>query len=99
MGKPASSGTQPCTGHGCFPPSTVTGTSPDVTINGQPAMLAGDPMAPHTCVRKPYPTHGSTIVGGSGTVLINGKPSVRIGDPVGCGSAVAGGSSDVFIGG
>lgn len=98
MGKPAAMGTQPAAGHGCFPPTTVSGTSADVLINGQPAMMVGDPMAPHTCVKKPYPTHASVITGGSGSIIINGKPAARIGDPIGCGSAVAGGSDSVFMG-
>lgn len=98
MGKPASRGSESATGHGCFPPTTVTGTSSDVMINGMPAMTQGDPMTPHTCVTKPYPTHGSTVSGGSSSVFINGKPAARTGDPIGCGSAVGSGSGNVFIG-
>lgn len=99
MGKPAARGTEQASGHGCFPPTTVSGTSGNVKINGMPAMTTGDPMAPHTCVNKPYPTHGSSVAEGSGTVFINGKPAARIGDAIGCGSHVGSGSSNVFIGG
>ena len=36
---------------------------------------------------------------GSQTVFINGKQAGRIGDPVSCGSVVAEGSPNVYIGG
>lgn len=100
MGKPASSGTVPTTGHGCFPPTTITGTAGSVTINGKPALVMGDSMTPHCKVcGKSRPCHGSTLVGGSGSVTIEGKPAGRIGDSIGCGCAVAGGSTNVFVGG
>ncbi|MBR1602594.1 MAG: PAAR domain-containing protein [Synergistaceae bacterium] len=39
------------------------------------------------------------MAAGSGSVYINGKQAGRIGDPVACGSTVATGSGNVFIGG
>jgi uncharacterized Zn-binding protein involved in type VI secretion len=94
-----SSGTVPTTGHGCFPPTSVSGTASTVLVNGKPAVVVGDGPNVHTCVRKPYPTHGSSVSAGSGTVIIEGKPAGRISDPIGCGSVIAGGSSNVFSGG
>ncbi|CAH0447970.1 PAAR motif of membran proteins [Vibrio phage vB_VpaM_sm033] len=100
MGKPAAMGTQPTTGHGCYPPTTVTGTASTVKINGQSAMTQGDPMAAHCKVcGKSRPCHASSVSAGSGSVTIEGKPAARIGDSIGCGCAVAGASSNVFIGG
>jgi uncharacterized Zn-binding protein involved in type VI secretion len=43
--------------------------------------------------------HDSTLAEGSATVFVNGKPLGRIGDSLGCGSAIAAGSTNVFAGG
>lgn len=86
-----------CSGHGCFPPRTGTGASPNVTINGRPAHRAGDGWNLHCCPKKGC--HPGVISGGSGSVFINGLPAARIGDSVGCGSVIAMGSNNVFIGG
>jgi uncharacterized Zn-binding protein involved in type VI secretion len=86
-----------CSGHGCFPPRTGTNASENVRINGKPAHRAGDGWQSHCCPKKGC--HPSNVAAGSGTVRINGKPAARIGDPVACGSNLAQGSSNVFIGG
>ena len=86
-----------CTGHGLWPPRASVGGSPDVNINDRSAHRQGDPWASHC---NPVPIcHGSALAGGSSSVYINGKPAGRIGDGVACGSAVASGSGNVFIGG
>ena len=85
-----------CTGHGCFPPRINDQGSSNVNINGTPAHRQGDHWVTHCCGDS---CHDSSGAAGSGTVFINGMPAVRIGDPIGCGSAVAQGSSNVFIGG
>ena len=87
-----------CTGHGSFPPRPSSGASPDVFVNGIAVHREGDSWAPHGSP-SPSPPHGSTLAAGSSTVFINGKQCGRIGDPVACGSAVAQGSDNVFIGG
>ncbi|CAH9015481.1 PAAR motif protein [Vibrio phage 150E35-1] len=87
------------TGHGDFPPTTISAGSGDVFISGPAAARIGDAIIPHTRTAKPFDTHGGTISGGSSTVFINGKAAARIGDPISCGDTIAGGSGDVFIGG
>ncbi|AXH70746.1 PAAR repeat-containing protein [Vibrio phage BONAISHI] len=98
MGQPASRGPEGTTGHGCWPPTIINGNASTVFINSMPAMKVGAPTIPHTCVVPKHPTHGSALVGGSGTVFVEKIPLGRIGDPIGCGEAIASGSSNVFAG-
>lgn len=86
-----------CSGHGCFPPRTGVSASPNVFINGRPAHRGGDPWNMHCCPN--MGCHPGMVAGGSATVFINGLPAARMGDSVGCGSVIAMGSSNVFIGG
>ena len=87
------------TGHGChFPPTPSVAASPDVFVNGIPAVRQGDAYAPHACPTCPAPVHGRSLAGGSGTVYINGKPSGRVGDAIDCGGSANAGSSDVYFG-
>jgi uncharacterized Zn-binding protein involved in type VI secretion len=85
-----------CTGHGCWPPRPNVEASPNVFVNGIAAHREGDAWDIHCCDAS---CHSSVLATGSSTVFINGKPAARIGDPVACGSLVAQGSSDTFIGG
>lgn len=85
-----------CTGHGCFPPRPSTSGSGNVFINGIPALRVGDSFATHCCGPS---CHGGVSAAGSSSVFINGKAATRIGDAVSCGSALAQGSGNVFIGG
>jgi len=87
-----------CTGHGCWPPRSSNGSSPDVYANGILVHRVGDGWAAHTCPVIPE-THASVLAQGSSTVFANGKQLGRIGDSVACGSTVATGSADVFAGG
>ena len=81
-----------CTGHGsCARRAHVTG-SPDVFVNGIPSHRVSDAWARHC-------THESVLAAGSKTVFVNGRPKGRVGDPVACGSLVATGSNNVFVGG
>lgn len=84
-----------CTGHGCFPPRNNTSASNDVIINDRGAHRQSDTWAPHTCGDN---THDSYLQSGCKSVIINDLEAGRIGDPVACGSAVASGSPNVFIG-
>ena len=85
-------------GHGChFPPSAAVEGSPDVLVNGIPAVRVGDAYAAHGCPSCPAPSHGRALAQGSPTVLINGRPAGRIGDAIDCGGAAAAGSGDVFL--
>lgn len=85
-----------CTGHDGFPPRANVEASDNVFINGIGAHRQGDAWAVHCDLL--LNCHASVLSGGSGTVFINGKPAGRIGDAVECGSVVAEGSSNVFIG-
>lgn len=96
MGKPASFDTHVCTGHGPFPPRKNITKSGDVIVNGKGALRQTDVFEPH-CVGPSC--HTGAVSGGSGSVNINGKPAARIGDAIDCGSFIAQGSGNVFIGG
>jgi len=86
-------------GHSChFPPTPSTEASPDVNIDGIPAVRQGDAYSPHACPSCPAPAHPRSLSGGSGSVFINGKPAGRIGDAISCGGEAAEGSSSVYIG-
>lgn len=86
-------------GHSChFPPTPSIKASPDVNIDGIPAVRKGDAYAPHGCPSCPAPVHPRSLSGGSGTVFINGKPAGRVGDDISCGGAADAGSETVFIG-
>ncbi len=92
--------TDQASGHQChFPPSEALSGSPDVEINGIPAMRVGDPYAPHACLANHAPPHGRKLAQGSPTVEINGKPAGRVGDPIDCGGKVSMGSNNVFFDG
>lgn len=86
-----------CTGHGCFPPRPSIAASPNVFVNGIPKLRVSDPYAVHDCAD--CADHGGVVQAGSQTVFVNGLAAARIGDPVDCGSAIAEGSTNVFIGG
>ncbi|HRM74460.1 MAG TPA: PAAR domain-containing protein [Paracoccus sp. (in: a-proteobacteria)] len=86
-------------GHAChFPPTPSTEASPDVNIDGIPAVRQGDAYVPHACPTCPAPPHPRSLSGGSATVFINGKPAGRVGDAISCGGAADRGSTTVFIG-
>ncbi len=85
-----------CTGHGCYGGRPNDQGSPNVFINSLPAHRQGDHWVSHCCV---IPCHDSNLAAGSSTVYTNSKQQGRIGDPVACGSSVASGSGNVFVGG
>ena len=89
-----------CTGHECFPSRPSIEGSPNVFVNGRPLHRQGDAWETHCCTHpdRPHGCHSSVLASGSGTVYANGRQAGRIGDPVACGSSVATGSSNVFIG-
>ena len=84
------------TGHDGYPPVTFPSGSPNVMINGKPALRQGDGGVTHS---KPKGgTHEVIVSGGSSKVFINGKPAARAGDPCGDGDFIASGSSNVSFG-
>ena len=84
-----------CTGHGAYPPRPSVAGSPNVFIEGKPALRVGDAYAAH-CNPKPI-CHGGSQASGSSLVYVNGQPLARVGDGVSCGSAVSTGASSVFV--
>lgn len=86
-----------CSGHGCFPPRTGASAASTVFINGIPAHKMGDMWQTHCCPGAGC--HPGSVAGGSGSVTIEGTAAARIGDSIDCGSVIAQGSSNVFIGG
>ncbi len=86
-----------CTGHADFPPRGNSAASGDVFVNGIGVHRKGDSYPVHC---NPVPLcHASALAGGSSSVFVNAKAIGRIGDAVGCGGAVASGSTNVFAGG
>ena len=67
--------------------------SPDVLVNGSPAVRVGDAVAGHGLI----PHFSPVMASGSGSVFVNGIPVCRAGDSATCGH-VATGSSDVIAG-
>jgi uncharacterized Zn-binding protein involved in type VI secretion len=82
--------------HGPWPPTPITGGSPDTFINGIPAARQGDPVLMHAIPN--HPPHGRSLSEGTPSVLINGKPAARVSDAISCGGKVSNGSPNVFIG-
>jgi uncharacterized Zn-binding protein involved in type VI secretion len=93
----------PADGHGCpgcnhgvIGPATAG--SPDVKVNGKPALRVGDPGVHSKCCGANSWKAGK----GSGTVFYNGIPAHRKGDmTIHCGGTgqLVEGSSDVIVGG
>ena len=84
-----------CTGHGCWPPRPGVTASPDVFVNGIPVHRVGDAWQVHCCDGSCHP---GVVVSGSNSVYINGSPAARIGDSINCGSLIAAGSFNTFVG-
>jgi uncharacterized Zn-binding protein involved in type VI secretion len=89
-----------CSGHGCYPPRQVIAWSGTVFANSKGCHRQYDGLGPHTdgC-DDDHPTHIAIGVKGSSQVYINSRQAMRIGDPVGCASAIATGSNNVYCGG
>lgn len=81
-------------GHGSFPPQDITEGSPNVFINGKPAVRVGDKVSNHT---DGLGSHDGSVSQGSSNVFVNGKAKVRKGDSVSCGGTVVDGSSNVLV--
>lgn len=82
--------------HDGAPPTPGIEASPNVTIDGIPAMRQGDAFESHACPDESE--HSRSLSGGSGSVFINGKPAGRVGDAISCGGTVIEGSTSVTIG-
>lgn len=74
----------PLPGHGSNP---TTSGSPNVLIDGLPALRVGDSTA---C--------GDAVTQGIGTILVNGKPIAHLGSATAHGGVIITGSGDVLVG-
>lgn len=72
--------------------------SPNVIINGKPAVRVGDHFASHSLPFPPIMPHDSVAAQGSKTVFVNGKALSRIGDQTSCSDIIAEGSPNVIVG-
>lgn len=72
---------------------TLIQGSPDVFVDGNPAVRIGDAVAGHG----PGEHAGPVMAAGSGSVFVNDIPVCRAGDAATCGHP-ASGSGDVFAG-
>jgi len=95
MARPAARDGDLDTGHGPWPPRANTSKSSNVFVNGKGSLRKGDSYDVH-CVGSSC--HAGAAKKGSGTVFINGRDAMRIADPITCGSFIAQGSNNVFIG-
>lgn len=87
------------TGHACWPPTVVAQGSPNVLVEGIPAVTMGHMAIPHICTSKPYPVHPAAVAKGSATIFVNGAPLARIGDMLSCSDMIAQGAGTVLGGG
>lgn len=87
------------TGHACWPPTMVAQGSPNVLVEGLPAVTVGHMAIPHVCTSTPNPVHPAAVAQGSGTILVNGAPLARMGDQLSCSDMIAQGSGTVLGGG
>lgn len=95
MAKPAARKSDTCTGHTMWPPRQSTQGSPDTFINSLPAHRKTDAWMVH-CYKQQC--HTGILSSGSPTVFVNSLAQGRVGDSVNCGSKVAKGSPDTFVG-
>lgn len=67
----------------------LAGGQGEFTVNGQPVVVLGDPVAGHGNA----PHSGPVMVEGSSWMTWNGKPVVRAGHKASCGHATTGQSN------
>ena len=97
MSRPAARLGDICSGHVCWPPRNNYQGSPDKYVNNLPQHRLGDGWVVHCCPKRGC--HPGVLASGSKSVLVNNRPAGRMGDAVSCGSVVATGSFNYFIGG
>ena len=85
----------PTVGPGPWVPSTITGTSSTVFVNGSAVVLKDDPVATHIKPGKnPDPISGKDVP--TSKVFIEGKQAAQIGDVCTEGEVICKSSPDVF---
>jgi uncharacterized Zn-binding protein involved in type VI secretion len=83
-------------GHGCFPPTAITGSASKTHINNILASILNVSVATHRCGKSVHVSR--KVSSGSSKVIIEGKEATRIGDSVNCGDTIGQGSSNVIFG-
>ena len=86
-----------CTGHGWWPSRPSVEGCNSVFVNNIPVHCEGHAWAAHTCPSLPE-THGGVLVSGWNNVYCENKKIGYVGASISCGSSVASGSSNVFVG-
>lgn len=79
------------TDHNGFPPTPITGGSPNVLLDHKPVARQGDPLQSHS--KPKHGTHGRQIAAGCSSVLVNGQPVAITGGAVSCGGVIIGSGS------
>lgn len=78
------------------PPRICIIGSGNVFLNDLPAHRMTDAWADHACPSSP--SHSAITSSGSGSVFVNDLPAARMTDQISCGSIIAQGSGNIFIG-
>lgn len=91
MTRPAARYIDICSGHGSCPPRPNIEASDDTFVNSRGAHRRGDAYNIHC-------SHSGVLHRGSGSTYVNSREQGRIADPVSCGSIIATGSNDTFVG-
>lgn len=84
-------------GHGSYPPTTITSASSNTKVNSLGVARVGDTLAPHSSP-SPSPQHKRTICGCSSKTTVNSLGVARIGDAICCGGLLVTGSGNTVIG-
>jgi uncharacterized Zn-binding protein involved in type VI secretion len=88
------------TGHGCFPPTTMTSSPVQKTfINGsKPGVVDSTcKFSAHSCGTTTHPDGARTPTAGTSKTKIEGYSVARIADPLGCGDIIGEGSPNTFM--
>jgi uncharacterized Zn-binding protein involved in type VI secretion len=88
-------GTDPSTGHGCWPSRPTDSSNTSVYVNGILANTVTDHYPVHCCKK----CHDGFASSGSSTVFIERKAVHRNGDAISCGDTASNGSTNVLCGG
>lgn len=79
-------------GHGGFPPTTPSGCSSDVFVEGSGIIREGDAWVTHC---DPYSCHVGITLAHSPDVFANGLPIARVGGKLSCGDTIVSGATTV----
>lgn len=83
-----------CTGHGCYPPRPNIEACDFFFVDGLGAHRLGEEWDRHCC----DDCHKGVASSASAIFFIDGIATCRVGDSVSCGSSMAEGSPEYFIG-